>query len=406
MMATKKKLTIADVAHVGRETPGGEWLRRYWLAVWRSEDLKDIPQAIKVLGEKLVLFRDQTGRLGLVGEHCPHRGTSLEYGDIEEKGIRCPYHGWLFDVTGQCLEQPVEPCGSTFHQKVKHLAYPVRELGGLIFAYMGPQPDNPPPLPNYSPLVRTDGARYIYPPRFCDFNWFNFYENAADLLHAYVLHRPSREATRSFENRFWEYYASHGAPALNAVETEYGIRGILHWPSGEPEMEYFQQIDLVLPSVFAIGNEEIEEIGSERVLFTTPIDDDNAVVYRSDFHANGDTEFLKQRHARNVSPPDLPAREYDKRKYTPFKGQTFKEDYVCMVTQGKPGYRSERFASSDKGVLLLRKVVLEAMDNVMQGNIPKGIIPPEKAGDVFKIHGLRTRLRKVEISKFLNGQIA
>jgi hypothetical protein len=266
---------------------------------------------------------------------------------------------------------------------------------------MGPDRDKPPTLPRYSSLIRQGGARYIYPPRYCDFNWFNFYENAADLLHAYVLHKPSRQATRSFENRFWEYYAEHGAPSLNAIETEFGIRAILHWPSTEPDLEYFQQIELVLPSTFAIGNEEIEEVGSERVLFTTPVDDDNTVVYRTDFQANCDPEFLKKRYTRNISPPDLPIKDYDKRKYVPFKGQTFKEDYVCMVTQGKLGARSERFATSDKGVLLLRKVVLEAMETVRRGGVPKGIVPWEKADEIFTISGLRAVFPKAEIRNFL-----
>ena len=402
-MASKKKLTVADIACVGSGTPAGTWLRQYWLVACRSDDLKDIPRATKLLGESLVLFRDRAGRIGLVGEHCPHRGASLEYGDIEEPGIRCPYHGWLFDVTGQCLEQPVEPRGSTFCQKIRHLAYPVKELGGLIFAYMGPDQDNPPPLPLYSPLVRKDGAAYIYPPRDLDFNWFNFYENAADLLHAYVLHKPSREATRSFENRFWEYYTEFGAPSLNAIESEFGIRAMLHWPSSDADMEYFQQIELVLPTLFAIGNEEIEEVGSERVLFTTPIDDDNCVVYRVDFQATGDSEFLKKRHARNVSLPQTAVKDYDTRRHVPFKGQTFKEDYVCMVTQGKPGDREERLASSDKGVLLLRKVILEAIESVRRGGVPKGIVPPEKASEVFKINGLRTRLPRSEVSQLMNG---
>ena len=93
-----KKLTLADLPYVGRGTPAGEWFRRHWLVVGTSRDLRDIPQAVKVLGEELVLFRDDRGRIGLLGLHCPHRGTSLEYGDIEDGGIRCPYHGWLFDV--------------------------------------------------------------------------------------------------------------------------------------------------------------------------------------------------------------------------------------------------------------------------------------------------------------------
>ena len=105
--------------------------------------------------------RDGQGRLGLIGQACSHRGSSLEYGDVEERGIRCAYHGWLYDVAGNCLEQPSEPPESAFCAKVRHPAYPVRSLGGLLFAYMGPDPDNPPPLPNYSPLVDHGGQRLV-----------------------------------------------------------------------------------------------------------------------------------------------------------------------------------------------------------------------------------------------------
>jgi len=133
-MKRSKKVSVADIPHVDRGTPAGEWFRRYWIVVSAARDLYDIPKAIKILGEDLVLFRDQAGKIGLIGAHCPHRGASLEYGDIECGGIRCPYHGWLFDVRGQCLEMPAEPQGSKFAQKVKHLSYPVREQGGLLFA--------------------------------------------------------------------------------------------------------------------------------------------------------------------------------------------------------------------------------------------------------------------------------
>src|SRR4026207_359104 len=144
-----KTATIADIAHVGPGTPCGEWFRRYWVVVGIARVLYAIPQAVKVLGEDLVLFRDEFGKIGLLGLHCPHRGSSLEYGDIENGGIRCPYYGWLFDVSGQCPGQPAEPEGSIFCRKVKHLSYPVAELGGLIFAYMGPGQESPPPLPQY-----------------------------------------------------------------------------------------------------------------------------------------------------------------------------------------------------------------------------------------------------------------
>jgi phenylpropionate dioxygenase-like ring-hydroxylating dioxygenase large terminal subunit len=104
-----KKAVLVDIPHVGPGTPCGEWFRRYWVAVGTAQELYDIPRAVKILGEELVLFRDQSGQVGLLGEHCPHRGASLEYGDIEDGGLRCPYHGWLFNVRGQCLEMPAEP---------------------------------------------------------------------------------------------------------------------------------------------------------------------------------------------------------------------------------------------------------------------------------------------------------
>src|SRR5262249_60331654 len=121
------------------------------------KELRDIPVHVRVLGEDLVLFRDLKADIGLIGLHCPHRGSSLEYGDIEERGIRCPYHGWLFDVSGNCLQQPGEPKGSEYHSKVEHISYQVRELRGLISPSIGPDGDNPPPRRKYT--RRTDMGR-------------------------------------------------------------------------------------------------------------------------------------------------------------------------------------------------------------------------------------------------------
>ena len=106
---TIKPLSFGDLPHVGRGTPAGEWFRRHWLVAGTTAELRDIPLAVKILGEELVLFRDDKGEIGLLGLHCPHRGASLEYGDIENGGLRCPYHGWLFDVGGHCLDMPAEP---------------------------------------------------------------------------------------------------------------------------------------------------------------------------------------------------------------------------------------------------------------------------------------------------------
>src|SRR5919106_6148816 len=145
------------LTRVGPETPGGKMLRRYWHPIAFSKELQRRPKRRKLLGEDLVLFRDDHGKVGLLALRCSHRGTSLEFGHIEDGGLRCCYHGWLYDVEGRVLEQPGEPTDSTFRQRVRHPAYKAQELGGVIFVYMGPEPA--PLLPRYDVLVREDGVR-------------------------------------------------------------------------------------------------------------------------------------------------------------------------------------------------------------------------------------------------------
>src|SRR5262245_39428566 len=137
------------ISQVGPGTPGGEFMRRYWHPVSLAAEIPPggQPKQVRILGEDLVLFRDDTGQPGLVGLHCPHRLVSLAYGRAEDGGLRCSMHGWLYDVNGRCLEQPAEP-DPTFKDHIRHRAYPCRDLGGLIFTYMGP-PDKLPLLPNY-----------------------------------------------------------------------------------------------------------------------------------------------------------------------------------------------------------------------------------------------------------------
>jgi phenylpropionate dioxygenase-like ring-hydroxylating dioxygenase large terminal subunit len=146
------------LTRVGPGTAAGETLRKYWLSVGFSSEINsEVPRLVRWLCEDLLLFRDEFGRVGLIHPYCAHRGTSLDYGWIEAGGIRCCYHGWVYDVNGHCIEQPGEPAGSAFKDKIKLTAYPVRELGGIIWAYMGV--GQPPELPNYHFLVREDGER-------------------------------------------------------------------------------------------------------------------------------------------------------------------------------------------------------------------------------------------------------
>ena len=138
---------------VGPGTPMGELFRRYWMPVAAVSQLYAHPtKAVKVLGESLVLYRDRSGSYGLIQDACAHRNTNLLWGIPEERGLRCPYHGWLYDATGQCLEQPAEAPESTFKDKVKIKAYPIEELGGMLWAWLGPEP-RPMGAPRQSPAV-------------------------------------------------------------------------------------------------------------------------------------------------------------------------------------------------------------------------------------------------------------
>ncbi|MDT7554408.1 MAG: 5,5-dehydrodivanillate O-demethylase oxygenase subunit, partial [Pseudonocardiales bacterium] len=147
------------LTRVGPGTPMGELLRRYWWPVATYDMATRVPVKRRLLGEDLVLYRDGSGTVGLLAEQCPHRRAALWLGCTEEHGLRCGYHGWRFDADGRCLEQPGEPAESTFKDRIRATAYPVQELGGLVFAYLGPLPA--PELPRYDLFVWDDAWRDI-----------------------------------------------------------------------------------------------------------------------------------------------------------------------------------------------------------------------------------------------------
>ncbi len=400
-MKRKNKITLSDLARVGPGTPAGEWFRCYWLAVGTAAELHDIPSRVKVLDEELVLFRDGAGQLGLIGLHCPHRGTALEYGDVEERGIRCPYHGWLFDVRGQCLEQPAEPKGSAFHGKVKHLSYPVREQGGLIFAYLGPDRDDPPPLPNYFPLVDKKGKRLPERTRSYDYNWFNFIENGADPVHFSILHRsdPHDGTWRSW------FFNFKDIPPFDAVETGYGMKVVSRKPGPTPETEYVDEKSFALPSILQIGDTEFTHFkkesaalkdGShnEHFMFLTPNDDEHFTLFTVNYYTGPDPEFFeKLAPSRELIAADE-KKAYDMRPHAPFRGSVRREDIACQATQTPIDARKEQLATSDRGVILLRKLILDGVKAVQEGRRPKGVLPRERDGEVIKIDsftGVRTK---------------
>src|SRR5689334_14160101 len=205
------------LTRVGPGTPCGELFRRYWMPAALSEELPKggAPLPIRLLGEDLVLFRDDEGMPGLLGIHCAHRGADLSYGRLEDGGLRCIYHGWLYDRTGRCLEQPGEPAGSTFHERIRQTAYPCVEQGGLVFTYMGP--GEPPLLPAYEFLTGPDEYRFAT-KSFSDCNYLQGNEGNFDPQHLSFLHRFFTSS--DFRN---DIHATDPTPQIEPVDSDFGM---------------------------------------------------------------------------------------------------------------------------------------------------------------------------------------
>ena len=210
-------------------TPAGALLRRYWQPVALSDELPPggEPHSVKILGEELVLFRDNQGRPGLLGLHCSHRGTDLSYGRIEDGGLRCVYHGWLYDIHGRCLEQPGEPGGGAHRDAIRHPAYPCEEKGGVIFTYMAP--GKPSLLPNYEFLGASPDHLLIC-KIFQECNYLQANEGNIDPVHLSYLHRflEGREeryrGVRGGEESHYNLVGKDLAPTIEVELTDFGVR--------------------------------------------------------------------------------------------------------------------------------------------------------------------------------------
>jgi phenylpropionate dioxygenase-like ring-hydroxylating dioxygenase large terminal subunit len=325
----------------------------------------------------------------------------LEYGDIEDGGIRCPYHGWLFNVSGQCLEMPAEPKDSKFPQKVKHLSYPVQELGGLIFAYMGPEQAGPPPLPKYRALADASGQRSLEATRHYDYNWFNFIENGADPVHFSTLHRADA-SDGTWRSWFFDF---KDVPPFDALETSYGMKVISRKPGPTPDTEYVDEKSFALPSILQIGDTEFTHFkkpkealseGSHNAhfMFVTPNDDDHFTLFTVNHYTGPDPEFFQKLAPSRRMAPSMEKKEYDKRKYSRFRGSVRGEDLMSQSTQGIIGERNEQLAASDKGVILIRKIVLAAIRSAREGRVPKGVPSgdePHKIVQIDSFTGIRAK---------------
>jgi hypothetical protein len=182
------------------------------------------------------------------------------------------------------------------------------------------------------------------------------------------------------------------------------LQAIVRWPGPAPETEYVRLTTVALPTVFSLGGRGEEDVGFERLLFVTPSDDNNFMVFTGDFIPKGSEHLIEEREkTRRATPNTDTAKEYDKRKYVPFRGRVWKEDYVCQSTQGYVGHRRESLATSDRAIILLRKQLLEAMETVQNGGTPKGILPKAKENEMISLDAYRAVLSKSQVQQLLNG---
>jgi phthalate 4,5-dioxygenase len=215
-------------------TPGGHVLRQYWQPAALTEELDgDRPLVpVTLMNEELVLFRDDEGQLGLIARFCSHRGVDLSYGRLEDGGLRCPFHGWLYNVSGSCIETPAESPTSAIGQRVTHLGYPVIERNGIIWAYLGD--GTPPPLPGFDCLVAPQSHVFSFKGMWrC--NWLQSHEVGVDPAHAPFLHRFFDDDPETYGQQFRDYVADTGitttemmreasAPNIETAATPFGFR--------------------------------------------------------------------------------------------------------------------------------------------------------------------------------------
>jgi len=365
------------LTRVGPGTPMGELMRRYWHPIAAASELDENPtKAVRLLGEDLVLYRDRSGTLGLIGDRCAHRKVNMLYGIPEPHGLRCPYHGWLFDERGACLQQPYEEAedpASTFKDKVRMKAYRVEELGGAIFAYLGPEPA--PLLPRWDLFVWEDCYRDIG-ACIIPCNWLQIMENSLDPVHAewlhnywsnYVLERLGHGEMRTtnwINGRLVAQPWQHKKIGFDVWEHGIIKRRVMYgedeesenWKTGHP---------VLFPQILRVGG------WWHNFQYRVPVDDTHTyhfwyTVYPAPDGVTAPKQDVIPYYDVTVPGPDargLP----DWASLDNAPGQ----DMVAWVTQGPIADRSdEKLGLSDRGIILYRWLLQDNLAKVARGEDP------------------------------------
>jgi 5,5'-dehydrodivanillate O-demethylase oxygenase subunit len=344
------------LTRVGPGTPAGELLRRYWHPVAIAAEVpEDNPvKFVRILCEDLVLFHTPNGEPGLLDDRCSHRGASLSYGRVEERGIACAYHGWLYDTRGNCLEVPGEPADGAFCQAVKHKAYPVRKLAGLYWAYLGPEPA--PAMPKYDVWARSDGWHWLRALPQLDCNWLQAMENSVDTAHLHILHQEL--VTDGFKVESTTRGTIDNLTKFEVEEFDHGLLKRRVFKDGTVE-----EHPLLFPTVLRQAN---------RTQIRVPIDDTHTwIVY---------VHFVPDAAEPRANKDDVPVSYRKPYKNPPGVLHPFArfrlnevdaQDFMAWETQGPILDRTrERLAGSDRGVVMYRDMLRREIQKVERGLDP------------------------------------
>ena len=384
------------LSRVGAGTPMGELMRRWWHPIAATAELLDRPtKAVRLLGEDMVLYRTPSGDYGTTAQRCPHRAMDMLYGIPEQDGLRCAYHGWLFDLEGQCIEQPAEPPGSRFKDKVKIGAYPVQELGGLLWTYMGPAPV--PLLPRWDLLVWENVTRRIS-TTILPCNWLQCVDNGLDQTHVQHLHgvygtyaaglRGGEEEAKKWRAQGVLTMDKH--LKLGFDRFPYGIikRRITDSMEGGDEVDNWRMgHPMVLPGMLRVGGGKVGWNSEHKFLIRVPIDDEHT------WHV---------RYTATLPEAGTTAPEQDVVPYETFsvyaedgriKDDTIpSQDILVWIGQGPITERTiERLGVSDVGIIMWRRLLEEQLQAVAAGRDPLCVIRDPKENECIVLPQENTR---------------
>jgi len=377
------------ITRIGPGTPAGGVLRSFWQPVALSEELAGARpcKAVRLLGQDLVLFRDEAGRYGLLDRDCPHRGADLSFGRLEGGGLRCAFHGWLFDITGQCLETPAEPEGSTLCQRIRQRAYPVAEKNGILFAYLGE--GEPPAFPRFDCFVAPEAYTFAFKGLF-DCNWLQALEVGIDPAHTSFLHRffndedpaagygkPFRDRSADTDMTITQVMREYARPDIRVSRTEYGMR-IVTLRRVSDAQTHVRVTNLMFPNAFVIPMSLDMTISQWHV----PIDDYRCYWYAifTSFGRPVDRETMRRQRLELYELPDYAPRrsrannwgfDADEQRSETFTGMGHDinvHDQWAIESQGAIQDRTrEHLGTSDRAIIEYRRLLTEAIGRHQEG---------------------------------------